>query len=359
MHPVWFPPVSNELSSNNEIRRDPPATTLNYEPIQTDGFAQWIGQNLSDFEQVYGSSEAVYSSGFSFIIHQYMLDETDYLEVNTENNKITSIKIMGKQNQWIQPFQFGMTMNELAKLTMIYPNFSFSYEGKTVGFELMEDDMNYRPLIAFDNGSFAILFFNQKSNESSLDSIVYLDKGTMLKLNPYLITEGVSPHFVAEDSADWEIINQEKQLHSKQLFQLFRERDQLPNFQLNHEVQMTSEQVLGSFFANPEEHLTTERVQKLHRVQDNIDSDIFSLTKSETDDLSNAFSLDKSRMYIELPVYDPMFSMLSWYSIPYSHSRYMDSEVESLGIAFSKESVVVLLQKIENNTEDSDSIDLR
>jgi hypothetical protein len=48
MYPVWFPHVSSDPSNKSEIRRDPPATSWNYEPIATDGFAKWIGQKLTD-----------------------------------------------------------------------------------------------------------------------------------------------------------------------------------------------------------------------------------------------------------------------------------------------------------------------
>lgn len=49
-------------------------------------------------------------------------------------------------------------MQDLTKITTIYTNFTFEYHDTEVGIELMEEDMNYRPLIAFDNDTFAILF---------------------------------------------------------------------------------------------------------------------------------------------------------------------------------------------------------
>ena len=350
MHPVWFPPVSNE-PNKSEIRREPSPTTFNYEPIQTDGFAQWIGRNLSDFEKVYGRSEEVYSSGFSFVIHRYSIDEQNYLEVNTEKKQITSIKVIGNQDKMIAPFSFGMTMNDLAQITMIYPNFSLNHDGRTISFELMEDDMNYRPLIAFDNGSFAMLLFSPKAADNSLFSVIYLDKETLLKLKPYQVTEGVPPHFNQETDADWESINQSKQKQSKELFQLFRSRDELAAFQLSTDVQMKSEELLGAFFVNPEDYLTTERVQKLHRMQEDFYSENFTLSSGEIEDFLKTFKVADANLYLELPVYDPTFSILSWYSIPYSHTRYMHPNSEALGIAFSKENVVVLLQNVENITE--------
>jgi len=350
MQPVWFPPVSSE-PNKSEIRREPSPTTWNYEPIKTDGYARWIGRNLSDFDKAYGRAEETYSSGFSFVIHRYAMDEQNYLEVTTEKKRITSIKVLGDQSDKIQPFSFGMTMNDLAQITMIYPNFSINHEGRTISFELMEDDMNYRPLIAFDNGSFAMLLFSPNELDNSLFSVIYLDKETLLKLQPYQITEGVPPHFNAAENADWEVINQSKEKQSKDLFQLFRMRDGLEAFDLTTDVQIESESLLGKFFANPEDYLTTERAQKLHRAQEAFYSDNFALSNGEIEDFLKTLDITDAKLYLELPVYDPTFSILSWYSIPYSHTRYMHPTLEALGIAFSKENVVVLLQNAEKITE--------
>ena len=68
-------------------------------------------------------------------------------------------------------------MQDLTKITTIYTNFTFEYHDTEVGIELMEEDMNYRPLIAFDNDTFAILFFDQTTN--GLFSVVYLDKDSL------------------------------------------------------------------------------------------------------------------------------------------------------------------------------------
>ncbi|MFZ4460868.1 CAP-associated domain-containing protein, partial [Enterococcus gallinarum] len=79
--------------------------------------------------------------------------------------------------------------------------FTFEYHDTEVGIELMEEDMNYRPLIAFDNDTFAILFFDQTTN--GLFSVVYLDKDSLLKLLPYQVFGEGLPHYQADKSADW------------------------------------------------------------------------------------------------------------------------------------------------------------
>ncbi|GMA54653.1 hypothetical protein GCM10025857_60100 [Alicyclobacillus contaminans] len=58
------------------------------------------------------------------------------MEVNTEDEVITSIKYLGEDDEKIEPFNFGMTMDELAKITMIYPNFTIEQDDQTIDLEL-------------------------------------------------------------------------------------------------------------------------------------------------------------------------------------------------------------------------------
>ena len=55
-----------------------------------------------------------------------------------------------------------------------------------------------------------------------------------------------------------------------------------------------------------------------------------------------------------MPVYDPIFTLLSWYSNPYLVSRLFYDESEAIGIAFSKENMLVLFQEINQPTESSE-----
>ena len=78
----------------------------------------------------------------------------------TAKSVVQAIKVIGQGGTHpYAPFSIGMTMTDLTELTMIYPNFTLSQNDRSVRFELMEQDMNYRPLVAFDNGTFAVLFF--------------------------------------------------------------------------------------------------------------------------------------------------------------------------------------------------------
>jgi len=138
------------------------------------------------------------------------------------------------------------------------------------------------------------------------------------------------------------------------MFQYLRERDELSEFTLDITTQINSEQLLGRFFMEAENLLTTERAQKLQRIQRGELIETFSASSVELEILLDELQTSAELAYLELPIYDPTFTILTWYSTPYLHTRFMHQEVESLGVAFSKENMVVLLEKLENQTEDSD-----
>jgi len=348
MQPVWFPQDSAEDKQDQAINREPPATNLNYEPIQTAGFAEWIGQDLDEFEKKYGEPEESMPSGFSFTIHRYAVDN-ELLEVNTEDEVITSIKYLGEDDEKIEPFNFGMTMDELAKITMIYPNFTIEQDDQTVDLELGEEDMNYRPLIAFDNGSFAILFFDQ-SQESQLYAIDYLDKETLLQLSPYPVTNNQTPRYEEEADSDWDRINQFKSQQTIELIQLLQEKDEQPMFSIDPNLQNASEDILQFFSQNKEDILTTERLQELQRFEKD-EPGGFTLSDTEIEDLLQELGDPMVSGHLEMPIYDPSFSVLSWYSTPLLHEQMMGSEPSSLAVAFSKENVLVLWKEIEQAEE--------
>ncbi|MCF1621556.1 MAG: hypothetical protein L0I95_01730 [Tetragenococcus koreensis] len=353
MQPVWFPRNSTEDETTEQAQNNPPATNLSYEPIQTAGFANWIGQDLDEFEESYGQPEESMRSGFSFTVNRYAVDG-EFLEVNTEDHAIKSIKYLGGKDDEIEPFHFGMTMDELAKITMIYPNFTIEHQDASVDFELEEDDMNYRPLIAFDNGSFAILFFDQTHNESQLYAVDYLDSETLLKLAPYTVANDEAPYYEQEEDADWEKINQFKEQQTIDLIQLLREKNEVPTFSIDANLQIAGKQILSSFDQNKEDILTTERLQALQRIEQGHPGS-FVLNDTEMTDLLEELEDPSVSGHLEQPVYDPSFSVLSWYSTPVLYDQLIRSDETSLGVAFSKENVLVLWKESEYQTEESES----
>ena len=353
MEPIW----SYQISPNDGQElplQSPPPTSLNLESIPTQGIAQWIGQPMKAFTTLYGEAQSVTDSGFGFFRHQFRMDADAFLEVTTIDQRITSIKLLGETPMDIGPFEYQMSLEELTTFTVISPIVSVEYGGETYSLELMEDDINYRPLVAFDNGSYAILFFDHQDKRSGLYSLMYLDTETLLKLAPYVLTEGQPQFFVAEKAADWITIDEQKSETSRYLMQQLRRSYDFPAYSTSLALQRETQALLTDFLVNQEDYLSTERLRSFQRIQRQELNQNWVLTNQEVRTLVEELDEEKTFAHFEMPVYDPIFTLLSWYSNPYLVSRLFYDESEAIGVAFSKENMLVLFQEINQPTESSE-----
>lgn len=352
MQPVWFPPeLEGKKTQEQQVQNQ--MTTWKYQKLQATGFSTYIGQSVTELEQQYGDPYERSSSGFGFETRYYK-DQVNHLsfEANIENDQVTAIKVLNADEMNVAPFSLGMTMQDLTEITTIYTNFTFQYKETEIGIELMEEDMNYRPLIAFDNETFAILFFDQNSN--GLFSIVYLDKESLLKLLPYQVFGEDLPQYKIEEQADWAEINQAKKMHSFQLLNELRYLDKLPLYQQTTNFTTQTELLLADYLNKPEDILTKERLPEWQQASGSAKTTVkFSLTSDELDQLAAKRKLSQTNGVFSHPVIDPTFSFLFLYSDPYYHDRFLANTADLLGIAFSKENMLVLLQEKEKERTDS------
>ncbi|MGM0124351.1 hypothetical protein IGI37_001728 [Enterococcus sp. AZ194] len=330
-------------------------TTLKYEELPAKGFSSYINKKASELEKLLGRPEKTYQTGFNYEIRQYKVENKKArVEANISAGKVVAIKAIGDTKENITPFTYQMTMGKLSELTMIYPNFSFEYEGEPVNIELMEEDMNYRPLIAFDNQTFAILFFDQ--NDGELFGVTYLNQEELLTLRPYQIdTMTPSPLINQEDKKKWDEIDKIKATESIKTINFLRELDYLPAYQSSFGQQLLAQKVQTDFLEHADEVLDQQRLEYWRQTQEGeSDQFTFSLSGDELAQLVKRTADEPQTGILSEPIIDPTFSLLYWYSDPFLHTRFMHEETELLGISFSKENMVVLMQRIdENETKDS------
>lgn len=355
MEPVFFPPKTEIKNDRTQQIEENQMTTWKYQELQATGFSTYIDQPVSKLEADFGSAYDRLASGFGFEIRYYQDAEKQLLlEANIQENKVKAVKVLNSANDQIAPFSFGMTMQDLTAFTTIYTNFTFDYQKEEIGIELMEEDMNYRPLIAFDNDTFAIMFFDQTTN--GLFAVTYLDKESLLKLLPYQVFGDNLPTYQLDKEADWDEINRVKEQKGTELLNQLREEDSLPAYRQMLLFEEKTKHVLSSFLTKPEDHLTPERVGEWQAaVTSSKTMKRFSLTGDELTDILEKNQLKQTTGLFTHPMIDPTFSFLQWYSDPYTHERFMSESADTLAIAFSKENVLVLLQ--EEQEESSDSSD--
>ncbi|MBF8807915.1 MAG: hypothetical protein IC227_05640 [Enterococcus lacertideformus] len=355
MQPVLFPPeLEAKKSPEQQIQNQ--MTAWKYQKLQATGFSAYVGKSVAQLEQQYGKPYDYLTSGFGFETRYYK-DQINHLsiEANIENEQVSTIKVLSADKEATVPFKLGMTMQDLTEITTIYTNFNFKYHENEIGIELMEEDMHYRPLIAFDNETFAILFFDQSSND--LFSIVYLNKDSLLKLLPYQVFGEGLPQYKIEEQIYWAKVNRAKEVHSFQLLNQLRQLDELPLYKKTTTFTTQTELLLNDYLDNPQDILSKERLNEWQHTNGSAKTTTkFSFTNDELNTFIARRKLPQANGMFSHPVIDPTFTFLFLYSDPYYHDRFLVKTSDLLGIAFSKENMLVLLQKeVKESTESSDN----
>ncbi|MBO0452729.1 CAP-associated domain-containing protein [Candidatus Enterococcus murrayae] len=349
LQPVLFPPTQGKapVTSTNQVVRH---KALKHQTIKSEGFADYVTQPIEVFEQKFGRPTKIEDSGFFFQTRDYALDQ-GILEVNVEAGKVSTIKVMAKKAD-IQPFKFSMTSKQLADQINLSADFALSYDEEPVQIELSENDMRFRPLIAFDNDTFAMLFFNG-SNEKMIGA-VYLDMENLLRLMPYQINSG-NPlaNRVQESNLDWNILNQQKQERAINVINFYRGLRKLEKIPTTDSSMNDSKRLLKSFLTAPKKVLDNERLEEWQTGQGAHLSNLsFELSSTEFKDLAKNSKIDYENGFFYSPMIDPLFNLFDWVSHEHLNEAIMATETE-LGVAIDQESVLVLLQEPEK-TKDSE-----
>lgn len=352
--PIFFPGETKKKPEPRQVT-PPTHTSLKYESIAVSGYAKYIDQPITTFDQVYGSPILTQSSGFFYENRIYQLEkDTSRLEVSTKDGIVSSIKIFNGENQMIEPFQFGMTSNRLTNITTLYPDFSFEYDQEPVAIELTEEDMDYRPLIAFDNGSFAMLFFDRE--DKRLSAVQYFDKEMLLRLIPYKIDSGNPLAFRKEENVDWNQLNTQKEAEIYGLITLVREEKNLPPYKMQMSSQTDAKRLLRQFLTRPDRFLTEERSDEWASEQNaQLSNQSFSLTKKEFKNTADRLNINYRRGLLYSPVVDPAFSMFYWLTEDSVAETFASEKARGMGVAFNQENVVVLTQELDDRTKESET----
>lgn len=351
LQPIFFPrQVQTIRPHDSQIIGEGGNTSLQVEPIPAEGFAKLIGKSQKEFERTYGSPIVSYDSGYGFSINRYQTELVNsFLEVSIRKGKVAAIKTTGINGADIAPFQLQMSMGDLAQITMLYPNFTIKTGEAEVTIELMEEDLNYRPLVAFDNGTYGILFFN---NNSELIAVAYLTKEMLLELAPYNLTDG-SATAMTPAADDWESVNQQKETQGFRLLNILRRNEALTPYETTYTLQGQSRDFLTRFLKKPENYLSGSRLDSFTRVTQGSGNEVFIVGGKEFEELAAALEVSGVYGFFETPCYDLTFQILSWYSDPYMHERFIKDGTQAVAIGISQQNMVILFED-RAATEDSE-----
>ncbi|WP_257391805.1 CAP domain-containing protein [Mesobacillus jeotgali] len=164
------------------------------------GVASLLGKDIDSLKGLLGNPSRVDLSAYGFHWWIFNNQPDQYIQAGVLNGKVVTAYGIGPAVD-VQPFKIGQHIEEIFSMNVIEPEVTFEHNGSSYKFELSEQDMNTRPVIKM--GEYFVQLYIDKFT-SSVSSIRYMDKETIIKQRPYeMVYRGtlVEPPVLSE--GDW------------------------------------------------------------------------------------------------------------------------------------------------------------
>lgn len=334
-----------------------------YYELNTTGMANYVGKTKEEFLKEFPKPKKTFSSYYQTEWLVYGDSLTDYYQVEINNSVVSSIFVLGKDIE-TTPFAMDMNLVDLAEITTIFSNFNFSYGDEKYEVELTEDDMNYRPLVAFNNGTFAMLHINQGTGK--LMAVRYLNKHTLLSIMPYQMDQDNKvQEKLPLELKDWDQVNQDNQDQLVTILNLLREKENKKKYQIDSTLQVGSKKGLEILSEKPDSIIEEEsHLKNWERITETaISSSPFVLNKKETNRLIKKIDLPSKETHgiFYAPVVDVPFMVTNWYGSRFYHEELAHKNDSRIGLTFHKQGVMTFFGKEKEKiktVESSDNGDL-
>ncbi|MDT2832638.1 CAP-associated domain-containing protein [Vagococcus carniphilus] len=334
-----------------------------YYELNTTGMANYVGKTKDEFLKEFPKPKKTLSSYYQTEWLVYGDSLNDYYQVEIKNSVVSSIFVLGKDVE-TPPFAMDMNLVDLAEITTIFSNFNFSYGDEKYEVELTEDDMNYRPLVAFNNGTFAMLHINQGTGK--LMAVRYLDKHTLLSIMPYQMDQDNKvQEKLPLEAKDWHQVNQDNQEQLVTILNLLREKEDKKKYQMDSTLQVGSKKGIELLSDKPDVIIDEEsHLKNWKKVSEtNISTSPFVLNKKETIRLIKKIDLSPKETHgiFYAPVVDVPFMVTNWYGSRFYHEELAHKNDSRIGLTFDKQGVMTFFGKEKEKiktVESSDNGDL-
>lgn len=164
------------------------------------GVASLLGKDIDGLKKILGNPSRVDLSAYGFHWWIFNNEPDQYIQAGVLNDKVVTAYGIGPKVD-VLPFKIGQPIEEIFSMNVIEPEVTFEYNGSSYKFELSEQDMNTRPVIKM--GDYFVQLYIDKFT-SSVSSIRYMDKETIIKQRPYeMVYRGtlIEPPVLSE--GDW------------------------------------------------------------------------------------------------------------------------------------------------------------
>ena len=186
--PVQFGDVPESIPTD-EVETEVPLSTTEANTIPAIGLERYVGQSFKTFKDQFGEPTTEYDIGNDEKLYQFGNDATDYMQVTVDDNVVRSLINLGSQNS-SGFFTMDMTIDnlrdEVDPMAKIEIPFAFSEDEQTddtLSFTLTDHQLLTIPIISFDNGTYAILWFNPINQKE--EGMFFVDAWTLSQLTIY------------------------------------------------------------------------------------------------------------------------------------------------------------------------------
>lgn len=364
--------VKKESNSNQ-------STLLKQDTLPEAGMGEYMGKAIETIQEKYGEPLRIDQTAYGYDWWVYGEDEQDYFQIGVSHEgKITNVFVLGSQLD-VSPFQIGMDVTEIYQIAMFYPTFSIDYQEETYMLELSENDLNFHPLIAFENQTFAILMVDRKTNE--VNAVRYLDKRSLLQLGVYEIASQTPVPPVKHQDEELNDIYASNHREILEILNNLRQRYEIPELVYSEELSS----IADSVFSYQEKLYAADLLEKDNaEVQKQLDEEKSSSEGTLDDDseIEAFIEEDATTEETQLGDYPPLTSeqiqmklemeqvkvadtrvlyfdqsadstwlTTFWFSLENQRRLLTDPEMKRFGISFRSQEVLLMLDKEAENSE--------
>lgn len=149
--------------------------------IPDEGVYTYIGMSSQEIKKILGQPNRIDRSSYDYDWWIYNSSLSHYIQVGILDNRVVTVYAIGESVN-TAPFKIGEPISNIYKYTSFENTISLQVDHNSYRFELSEDDLNIRPLVAMGD-VFVQLYFDKFTQ--TLSSIRYMDGETLIKQRPY------------------------------------------------------------------------------------------------------------------------------------------------------------------------------
>ncbi len=344
-------PQENKLPKNEDQETAQVVTPLPYTKLKDNYYSQLIGAKKSDVYELLGQPKEVSQENEAYELFDYGANQNKFLQIRLKNNRVEEILSLGLKEK-NSPFKIGMTESSLSELTTLNSNYEL---GEDLAFELAEEDINYRPLVAFENDSFAIFYFDPISNE--LLAISYLSKERLQEKMPYQITKGQKESVLF--SKESEKAQKETQLFSdnyRKVVNHLRQKQKLVTFGNLYDNDEAAKKALIQLNQNQEKLLKKDTFQRLKEKK--MLNQRLLIDGKELDALGEKLELPTiSSGILKMNVQDSFAEALEDFMFPPLNRQFHKETNDIFSVATANQNMIVLLSETKVTQDSSKEVE--